>query len=591
MIRDLKRSLTMVLELLAPELRRRWLWLVPVAVIASLAEAGGAAAIFALMAALADPARIETSAVARLLRSWTEDAGATAAVLGVAVALFFSIKNAFRTYEIYLRARCAADSGTALARRLLGRFLAASYTFHLRRSSSHLIGSVEAAGDFVSQSVLGSITNIVSNTLVVLAVGAVAMVTAPWSALAAAFAVAAILLAVFRLSARTHARWGSEGLELRTRFLAALQQTLAGFKEIRVFGREAFFERDFADLRAAAAELQLKRSVAAEALPIAVETLFLFGVSLLVLVAELRGVQDVLPLVGLFAYVGFRLLPSFNQIIISLGTLPFAKAAVERIHAEYVAAAANETRVAVSGAPRLRFEQRVEVRDVSYRYPGSSRTVIENVSFEIARGEVVGMTGPSGAGKSTLVDLLLGLLEPEQGRILVDGRDIREDLRAWQRQLGYVPQSVHLFDDTVRRNVALGMADDAVDAARIVESIRQARLESVVARLPQGLETRIGERGIRLSGGERQRLAIARALYHHPAILVFDEATSSVDAATEKELAREIEALRTEKTILVVAHRAATLERCDRVLLLVEGRLTATVSPSEVAGILSRYHP
>lgn len=196
----------------------------------------------------------------------------------------------------------------------------------------------------------------------------------------------------------------------------------------------------------------------------------------------------------------------------------------------------------------------------------------------------MGIVGATGTGKSTLVDLVLGLLEPTAGRITVDHAPISADVRGWQRQLGYVPQSPFFVDDTLRRNIGLGLPDQQIDDDRIWSSARTAQLEELIASLPGGLDTVIGERGVRLSGGERQRVSIARALYHDPDVLVFDEATSSLDPSTERDLTRAIDLLRGRKTIVIIAHRLTTVEHCDRLLLLKDGRVAAEGSYAELAG-------
>jgi ATP-binding cassette subfamily C protein len=226
-------------------------------------------------------------------------------------------------------------------------------------------------------------------------------------------------------------------------------------------------------------------------------------------------------------------------------------------------------------AQPMRFERQIDLEAVSFRYDGTSAPVLEDVSLTIRRGESIGVVGPTGAGKSTLIDVVLGLLAPTSGRITVDGVDIAGAPRAWQRLIGYVPQAAFLFDDTIARNVALGVATADIDPTRLAEALRMAQLSDFVASLPDGVATQIGERGIRLSGGQRQRVAIARAIYRQPEVLVFDEATAALDNQTERELSRAIEALRGQKTIILIAHRLTTVQSCDALVFLRAGRVEA----------------
>ena len=216
------------------------------------------------------------------------------------------------------------------------------------------------------------------------------------------------------------------------------------------------------------------------------------------------------------------------------------------------------------------------IEDVTYRYPGADRTALIELSLDIEAGSAVGIVGSTGAGKSTLVDLILGLLEPEEGAITADGVALRGDaLRRWRRSIGYVPQSIFLTDDTIAANIAFGQTEDEIDMARVAEAARQAQLDEVVAALPGGLLTPIGERGARLSGGQRQRIGIARALYRRPPVLVLDEATSALDTLTERALMRTIGALAGERTVIMIAHRLSSVRHADRIFLLENGRLAA----------------
>jgi ATP-binding cassette subfamily C protein len=225
-----------------------------------------------------------------------------------------------------------------------------------------------------------------------------------------------------------------------------------------------------------------------------------------------------------------------------------------------------------AGEPRLRYG--IALENVSYTYPGAPLPALCDVSMTIRRGESVGFVGPTGAGKSTLVDVVIGLLPPSTGRVAIDGVELTaERARAWRRRLGYVPQSIFLLDDTIRRNVALGIPAAEIDEAKVRQAVQLAQLGDFVAGLPEGLDTTVGERGVRLSGGERQRIGIARALYHDPDVLVFDEATSALDGVTETAIASAIRALEGRKTVLMIAHRLTTVRNCDRIALIVSGRL------------------
>jgi ABC-type multidrug transport system fused ATPase/permease subunit len=286
------------------------------------------------------------------------------------------------------------------------------------------------------------------------------------------------------------------------------------------------------------------------------------------------GATKIIAAMTLFVAAVFRLIPSMNRILMAMNTIRVSQEAVDEIHRDLsFADGRTAAREEAAGPNRIPFEHSIRIDDLSFRYPGSSGVAVEHINLEIRKGESVGLAGASGAGKTTLVDLILGLLAPETGRMTVDGEDIVPRMRTWRRQVGYVPQSIYLTDDTIRRNIAFGVADENIDQARVADAVGLARLDEMVASLPDGLDTVIGEHGIRLSGGQRQRIGIARALYRDPELLVLDEATSSLDTETEHEISNAIDALSGHKTLIIVAHRLSTIRRCDRVIFMEKGRL------------------
>lgn len=341
-----------------------------------------------------------------------------------------------------------------------------------------------------------------------------------------------------------------------------------------MLGRERFFEQTFARIRRGLTEVEVRHRTF-EYLPrIVVESVFVCGVAALIALAQMRGSVDLVPLLGLFAYAGLRILPPLQEIVSRLNLIRFAQAPLEAVYRDWLRITEQGAVAAAEGpVSPLPFERELSVDGVGYRFEGAHRWALQKIEFGVRQGESVGIVGPTGAGKSTLVALLLGLLKPSEGHIAVDGCDIQERPRDWQRQIGYVPQEVYLTDDTIRRNVALGVEDGRIDEARVAESVRTAQLDDFVASLPEGLDTVVGERGVRLSGGQCQRIAVARALYRQPQVLVFDEATAALDHRTELELTRAIEGLHGTKTVLIVAHRLSTVRRCDFLVFLDEGRV------------------
>jgi ATP-binding cassette subfamily C protein len=296
-----------------------------------------------------------------------------------------------------------------------------------------------------------------------------------------------------------------------------------------------------------------------------------------ILLARGQDLQSILLLLGMFALAAVRLIPSTSRMSSSLAQVRYRYASTEVIYRELRALRQRPSEplpgAAEEHALPIPFRRSLVLEHLSYRYPATPRSTIVDVSLEIPRGHWVGLIGPTGAGKTTLVDLVLGLLVPSSGRILVDGRNLHHNLAGWQRNIGYVPQTVYFIDDSVRRNIAFGVPEGEIDDKRVWQALRAAQVDHLVRSLPGELNAIVGEHGDRLSGGERQRLGIARALYRDPEVLVVDEATANLDPGTEAAIVEAIGGLRGKKTIIVISHRLAFVRNCDCIYMLSQGRL------------------
>ncbi len=536
------------LSLLSPQARWRWLALLPLALAAAGAEAVGAGAAFGLISILGDPARAASLPVVSKIYAHLprQDPPAVILTFTLLVMAFYIGRNAFLTAVTWVQEKALDAAVRQLSHRLLATYLGAPYAFHFRRNSAGLIHRVTDAVHSVFRGVLGSLLNTASEALVVAGIVVVLALASPGVTAIAVVVVGGLLLLPLTLSRKATARWGQAVSQLDTDILQTLQQSLGGVKEVKVIGRESFFLSQFDERMAAAARLRSRYVAVAAALRMGVETTFVCGLLAVSLLLTLRGGAAALPLLGLFAYAGFRVIPAANRIALYVAQLRYSRAWIHDLRADLTALPEPTVADAPDTEP-IRFTRTVALERVSYTYDGEPEPVLVDVSLAIAKGESIGVVGPSGAGKSTLIDLLLGLLEPTAGRITVDGRDIVVAMRSWRRHIGYLPQEPFIL----------------------------AQLSDVVAGLPRGLDTMLGERGTRLSGGQRQRVAIARALYHEPEVLIFDEATSALDTPTERELIAALEALRGVKTLVVIAHRLTTVRRCDRLALLRDGRVAA----------------
>jgi ATP-binding cassette, subfamily B, bacterial PglK len=579
MLRDL-RALASWID---PADRIRWLLLAPIVSVAAVFEALAALAVFGLLRVIVEPARIETMpVVSDLWQRWPDnDVRSLLAALTLAVTLFYIWRAAFLIWTEWLKESIVHRSGARAAERLFSRYLAADYAFHLRRRSSSLIEEVSRSTDAAFQLIAASTVNIFAETATLAALVAVLIVTAPARTLIAVAIVLVVVAVPVVASRRIWIRWGERGKKFEEQQLHVLQQSLGAVKEVKIAGRESFFESRLRAARRALAHVRHQRASTGSALRLGVESVLIVSLLMVVLLVTLRGDSgaETVSVLAVFAYAGFRAVPSANRIMLNAGYVregqPFARA----VAADFDALA-GAVRRPHGPEPAIDFRQSLACEHVSFAYAEGSRPALRDVNLLIRRGESVGIVGPTGAGKSTLVDLLLGLLTPTSGRVLLDGEDLAGYERAWQRQIGYVPQGPYLLDDTLRRNIAFAVPDSVIDEQRLARACAQAQLDDFVRQLPAGLETVIGEDGVRLSGGQRQRVAIARALYHDPPVLVFDEATAALDNQTEREVTRAIAALHGDRTLIVIAHRLSTVEACDRLIFLQDGRIAA----------IGRYH-
>jgi ABC-type multidrug transport system fused ATPase/permease subunit len=398
----------------------------------------------------------------------------------------------------------------------------------------------------------------------------------PVIALSAAIVLGGFYGTIFRLLARKRAEV-DENLRISIAgFFREGQQMLGGIKPVKVHRAEEHFLGRFASHSSIIARMSTRLPVFANSARYLVEPLAFGGLVLAVLVLAVKGrdFSDILPNLGVMALAGYRLLPSLQLLYSQLTQVSAMRHAVDEVYDEFVAAETDTSVVpaitteALAPAKPLHWDDVITLRHVSFRYPRASRPALDGLSLTIPKNTSLGVIGPTGSGKSTLVDLLLGLYEPTAGEILIDGRLLTFALvPSWQASIGYVPQDIFLIDDTIARNVAFGLPDNEIDAARLRESCAMAQLiDFIETELSNGFDTYVGERGIRLSGGQRQRIGLARALYHRPSLLVLDEATSALDIATEAKLLEALRGLAGKLTIVVAAHRLSAVANCDQLI-------------------------
>jgi len=566
-------------SLVTPAERRRWLALGPLLVLTGVVEMAGTGLVFLLVKVAGEPAAAAHMPLwGRVLAALgiASDRGMVLAT-GAAVALFFVLRSLVLLAVARAQSRVVADTIAGVSTRIFAGYLAAPYPVHLRHTSSELAVDTTVAVERAVDSGLGASAQLFAETVVSLGLLAILMVTAPLVTLATAAALALFVTTTLRLMKRNSTRWGRARETLGRQNLKDAQEALGGIREIKILGREEAFRTTFVQAQEALARARGHHGWLINLPRIAIESIFVACVVLVIALATLGGkpARELVPLLGLFAYAGFRLIPAANRFLLHVDAVRGAGSAIDRLRAHVEEFRAETVAAPAGEGAAMHFQSLLQLEGVSFRYGDDQPLVLRDISVTIRRGESIGVVGPTGSGKSTLIDVLFGLLQPTSGRVTVDGADIRGARGAWQRRIGYVPQAPFLFADTIRRNIALGIAPDQVDEQRLREAVQLAQLAEFVDSLPQGVDTRVGERGIRLSGGQRQRVAIARALYNDPDLLVLDEATAALDNKTERDVTSSIEQLRGRKTLIVIAHRLSTVERCDALIFLSAGRVEA----------------
>ncbi|WP_404820625.1 ABC transporter ATP-binding protein [Leptospira yasudae] len=489
----------------------------------------------------------------------------------LAMVVVYSVRTVFLVYLAWSQATYSAEFQTELSRKLFEKYLRQSYLFHLNRNSAHLIRNTSTEVNSLVSMVQQALV-FVTEFIALIGISLLLVSLEPIGALVVVGLVgfAGGLFFLFtkrKLVELGQARQDSEGERLQH-----FQQGLGGIKDIKLYSRESEFLNKY-QIQVERGAKVVRNYTTLVALPrLWLEYISILGLAGLVVGIILQGkpISDIVTLIALFGAAAFRVMPSINRMIIILQNIKFSLPTIDLIYNE-IKNLQDDIDTKKSTGKLLQFQSSIEAKDVHLSF--SDHEVLKGISLKIKKGDTVGFIGESGAGKSTFIDILLGLLDPTSGKVYIDNIPINEDKRGWQNHIGYVSQSIYLTDDTLRRNIAFGLRDDQIDESAVRNALKMAQLEKFIDNSPEGLDTIVGERGIRLSGGQRQRIGIARALYHNPSVLILDEATSSLDVETEKGVMEAINALHGMKTIVIIAHRLSTLENCDVVFELRKGKL------------------
>lgn len=496
------------------------------------------------------------------------------AFIAMGIIAIYVVKDIYTIVEKNAIYKFSYRMQRTLSTSLLKAYMAEPYTFHLNKNISVLQRSMQEDTDQFTKGIL-HLMEMIAEVSVCVAIGIYLYIES--KSITVIIVVLLILcLAVFSMiSKRYSSVWGRQGQQYKSKIYQWMNQSLGGIKEIKVLNREDSFIEQYDDYFGKYVKvLRLNRLIGVIPKYI-IEMVCMTGLLLAVIIKIFFGQRDLVefvPQLAVFAVAAFRLLPSVGKINEHMSAVLYALPSFELVY--------NDLReIEELGIDKKekdttwKLKEKIEVKNVSYRYPDGEADVIENANFTIERGKTVAFIGASGAGKSTMVDILLGLLTPQYGKIYADGMNVYKNLPTWQQEIGYIPQTIYLSDDTIRNNVAFGIHEKYIDEQAVVNALKQAQLYDFVDDLPEGLNTFVGDRGVRLSGGQRQRIGIARALYHDPEILVLDEATSALDNDTETAVMEAIDSLQGRKTIIIIAHRLSTIKNADVIYEMGDGKV------------------
>lgn len=574
------RLISQINVLLEDQERKQALSVLVLNIIVAFLEVVGIASILPFMAVLSSPELVSAN---KYLYWFYNSLGFTSTehylfFLGVIALFLLVLGNAVKAIARWKTLDFSIMTGHTISSRLLRQYLSQPYDFFLSRNSSHLANSILDEVNKLVSSVMVPFTDVVARSIIVVSILLLLTVANPILAISTGFVLGGAFVLVYVLMRKWLLRTGEQRLAAQERRYQIISEAFLGIKNIKLTGNEKTYIRLYNTPSLIYSKTTAMAGVAGEVPRYAMEVIAFGGILFIILFLLLQnqGLSQALPLITLYAFAGYRLMPSLQLIFQSYTRIRFHSAVLTQIHREIELSSIKSDQAYLcvdSDVSPLGFDREIVFKDVYFSYGLGGKEVLKNLNFSLPKSTTIGLVGKTGAGKTTIVDLLLGLLIPTKGEILIDGVPLtNETRRAWQKNCSYVSQHIYLTDDTVRANIAFGVPKDDVDEDLVRVAAKMAAVDEFVLHdLPQGYDTIVGENGVRLSGGQRQRIGLARALYLNRPILVLDESTSALDVSTEARVMDSISALAGNKTIVIIAHRQATLKKCDYILELGDG--------------------